>query len=287
MNIQSIDPGGTGRADVLRVKHRYGILYGVVLGLGFAIFNWGIDAFILSNYHGMHPYLRFIAGMILCMIIGGAAGWISAKLNRPLYSIFIWLVAASAFAWLSVNLTVSILPKLLAIVEPQTAGLIKYVYYESFRSRFLVGYIWIAIFTTIAGVLQIPLSDSAVFSTSIFGKVGPLLVATVLMGICGTFVDYGVLNEPLRASTAAVDNSIQFILDNRGKDVDKTEARRMHAGAFRAVIDSVTEQRELIVSEFDTVLGELHILVKFENDWVECQVIYNQTTMCKMVETTQ
>lgn len=272
------------RPDVLRAKYRYGIWYGIVVGLGFSIFNWGFDSYVLSVHHGLQPWLEFIAGALLCVVVGSAAGWFSAKLNKPLYAAIVWLVAASFYAWLSVNLTVLITPKLFALFVPETNGLLHYTYYNEFGTRVFVAYVWIAIFISMTGLLQIILSDSSVFSTSLFGKLGPFLVVLALTGICGSIVDNGLMNEPLRSATLAVDNTIQYIIDHRGQEVDKTEARLMHTGAFRSIDDSVTEQRKLIVSGYDAVLGKINVLVKFDRDWVDCQVFYNQPTNCTVIK---
>lgn len=272
------------RPDVLQQKHRYGIWFGLFLGLGFAFFTWGIDSYILSIHHGLHPWLKFLLGAAICMAVGAVAGWLAAWTNKPLYAALIWLAAGSVFAWLTVNLPLAILPKAMSIVEPQTSGLLHYMYYEDFGRRVLVAYAWVGIFITIAGVLQVPLSDSAVFSTSFFGKLVPIFVSMILMSISGTIVDNGLINEPLRASTVAIDNTIDFILDNRGREVDAAEARKMHTGAFRAIDDLVTEDHKLIVSGYDNLLGELNILVKFDRDWVECKVIYNQPILCEVLE---
>jgi len=283
MKLQPINPI-LERPDVLREKHRYGIWFGAFLGLGFSIFTWGIDSYVLSVHHGLYPWLKFIIGAVICMIVGAFAGWFSARANKPLYAVLIWLVASSSFAWLTVNLPLLILPKVLSIVEPQTTDLLHYTYYDDFGRRVLVAYGWLGIFISMAGLLQIPMSDSAVFSTSFFGKLGPIFVSVILMAIAGTIVDNGLINQPLRDASVAIDNTIQFIVDNRGKEIDLAEARRMHTGAFRAIDASVTDERRLIVSGYDSQLGEVNILVNFEKDWVECQVFYNQPISCKIID---
>ena len=272
------------KPTILRKKQSYGVLYGAIVGLAFASFCWGTDNYILSNHHGIQPWLKFSIGSVLCIILGGITGWLSAKLDKSLYSLLLWLTTGSIFAWLTVNLPLVILPKALNTLDPQLSSLINYVYYDNFNTRVIVAYTWIAIFISLVGLLQNPLSDSAVFTTSFFGKIAPLLVTIFLMSIAGAIVDAGLINEPLRSSTVAVDNTIQFIVDNRGKDVDKAEARRMHTGAFRAIDESVTSQRELIVSSYDGELGEVRILVRFEKDLVECQVHFSQPITCNVIE---
>ena len=286
MKFQPINPN-LERPDVISAKYRYGAWFGLFLGLGFAVFTWGIDSYILSIHNGLLPWVKFIVGAVICMVIGAIAGWLSARANRPFYSVLIWLVAGSAFAWLTVNLPLLILPKTIVILEPQTTGLLHYTYYADFGRRILVAYVWLGIFITMAGLLQIPMSDSAVFSTSFFGKLGPILVSIILMAIAGTIVDNGMVNQSLRDATVAIDNTVQFIVNNRGKEVDLAEARRMHAGALRAINDSVTSEYKLIVSDYDSQLGEVKILVKFDRDWAECKVFYNQPILCELIDTSQ
>jgi hypothetical protein len=269
---------------VHRLKQGYGIWYGIVVGLAFSIFCWGIDSYALSEYHGIQPWLKFEVGALLSMIIGGITGWISAKSGKSLYSLLLWLVAGSILAWLTVNLPFVIIPKLLTLIDPQLSNLLHYEYFDEFNARVVVAYTWIAIFIGLAGLLQLPLSDSAVFATSFFGKITPFIITIILMSISGIIVDAGLVNEPLRSATVSVDDTIQFIVDNRGKEVDKAEARRLHTGAFRAIDASVTQQRELIVSGYDGLLGEINVLIRFESDLVECQVIYAQPITCKVIE---
>ncbi len=270
------------RADVLRAKHVYGVWFGAFLGLAFAIAAWGSDAFRLIQVNGLLPWLKFAGGAIPGMLVGGFTGWLSAKLNRPILSVLLWLAAASIFAWLTVSLPLQIAPRLMGVMEPNTQGLLHYTYYEEFSSRIGVAYVWISIFVALAGLLQIPLSDSAVFSTSWMGKLAPLLVCLVLMGIAGIIVD-SLNNEPLRSATAALDNTIQFSIDHRGREIDPAESRQMHLGALRTIEDVITPQRRLIVSGYDAFLGEIQVLIKFEHAWAECKVFYNQPITCKKI----
>ena len=179
-------------------------------------------------------------------------------------------------------LPLQIAPRLLGWIEPQVQGLLHYEYYPGFSSRIGVAFVWISIFVSIAGLLQLPLSDSAVFSTSVLGKVTPMLVGLFLMGISGTIID-GLNNELLRSPIDSLNSTIQFAVDHQGKKVDILESRRMHLGALRVVQDSITQQRKLIVSGYDEFLSEVNVLVKFQKDWVECEVFYNQPLNCEKV----
>ena len=110
-----------------------------------------------------------------------------------------------------------------------------------------------------------------------------MLVTLILMAICGTIVDT-LNNELLRSPIDTVDTTIQFILENRGREIDGLEARRMHLGALRAVNDLITPERKFIVSGYDQFLEQVRVLARFEEAWVECELIANQLIICEQVK---
>jgi len=282
MKLYSSETSSTIRPEILRIKRMYGFWFGAALGLTFSIFAWGIDAYLLDRMHGLLPWLKFLGGVIPCILLGGFTGWLSARLDRPLFALLLWGAAASIFAWLTVGLPLQITPRLLSIVEPDIRDLLHYTYYEAFSTRVGVAYAWIAIFVSLAGFLQIPLSDSAVFSTSFLGKISPMLTTLVLMAICGTIVD-GLNNELLRSPIDAVNLTTQFMLDHRGDEIDPLVSRRMHLSALRTVEDLVTPDRKFIVSGYDQYLEQVQVLALFDKAWVECELVVNQLIRCEQV----
>jgi hypothetical protein len=280
--MKTYKPISADRTDVLRAKKMYGIWYGASLGFFFALFAWGPDAYELSKINSFDPWLKFVVAVLLCTIVGGLTGWIAARQDKPLLAMFIWIVPGLLYAWLVVNLPFVIFPRLLSLLSPDVTQYIKYTYYPEFITRSSIAFTWIVIFVAIVGLLQIPLSEGAVFSTSIVGKLIPILIGMILMSICGVIVD-GLTNEFLRGPVAGLNDSIQFAIDHRGQQVDKTQARVMRQGSLRGVQDLITPQRKLLVSRYTADLGEVDVLVKFEKAWVECQVFYNQPVNCKQV----
>ena len=277
-------PISTNRTDIQRSKRIYGIWYGAALGFFFAFFTWGLDAYALSKMNSLNPWLKFAISALLCSAAGGLAGWLAAKRDKPLIALLIWIVLGLFYAWLVVTVPTLIFPRLLSFLEPDVRGYLHYVYYEEFSTRIGVAFAWIIIFVAIAGLLQLPMSEGAVFSTSILGKLSPILIGLVLMGISGTIVD-GLNNELLRAPVEVLNTTIQFAVDHRGQTVDKVESRKMRQASLRAVKDLVTPERKLIVSGYDTYLGEVNVLVKFQNAWVECLILYSQPVNCEQVGT--
>jgi len=271
------------RPDITRLKSRFGTAYGMMIGLAFAAFTWGIDGYSLSRAHALYPWLKFIIGALICMCIAGLAGWLVARFEKATLAPLFYIVVALVFSWLAIGLPFQIFPKVAAWLNPETGKLLNYVFYEeSFNSRFVIAMIWVSIFVIFAGILQIPLTEPAAFSISSFGKIAPLLVCSVIMLINGTIVD-NLNNEPLRLAVLEMNNTIQFSLDHQGEEVDRPLARSMHVASLRAVEDVISQPRQLIVGSYDQWLGQIHVLVQFGNRWVDCAVVYNQPSFCKYV----
>lgn len=271
------------RPEVIRIKRRLGLAYGVAVGLSFAFFTWGIDGLALSRAHALYPWLKFILGAVLCMLMGGAAGWLVAHLEKGILALLIYLVLALGFAWLLVALPFQIFPTVITWLDPEVGNLLNYGIYEDFGSRFGLAVAWISLFMAITGILQLPLTEPAAFSVSSFGKIVPLIVCSVIMAINGVIVD-GLNNEPLRTALIYMNNTIQFSVDHAGEEVDRALARSMHVGALRGVQEVVSQPRKLIVGSYDQYLDQIHVLVRFGDTWTDCIVVYNQPSLCKYID---
>jgi len=270
------------RADIRRSKYIFGIWFGLVVGLTFSIFAWGVDAYKLARINGLYPWLKFLVGVLPCLGVGGFTGWLSARIGKPALALLFWAIAASVFAWLTVSLPLQITPRVLILLDPALKDLLHYTYYEQFSFRFGIAYAWLALFAALAGLLQIPLSDSAVFSASVFGKISPMLVTMILMAIGGSTMD-NLNNELLRGPIDAINSTTQFFIAHQGEHIEPIQTRQMHLASLRTVQDLVTPERKFIISGYDEFLGDVQVLARFQKAWVECEVLYNQPLACKQV----
>ncbi len=270
------------RPEVLESKRRTGTLYGMAVGLSFAAAAWGIDGLMLSRAHAFYPWLKFIIGALICMSAGGIAGWLVARLEKGILSLFIYLGLALVFSWLIVALPFQIFPTVMQALDPEAASLLNYTFYEGFQSRFVIAAAWISLFAALTGVLQLPLTEPAAFATSFFSRVSPLLVCSVVMFINGVIVDT-LNNEPLRTAVLHLDNTIQFTVDHQGEEVSRELARTMRMSSLRAVQDVINQPRRLIVGGYDQYLDQIHVLIRFGSTWTDCVVVYNQPSFCKYV----
>jgi hypothetical protein len=268
------------RPEVLRAMRSYGLFYGVMVGLAFAGFAWGTDAVLLSQANAVQPWLKLIIGALVCAPAGGLAGWLTMRFERGLLSVFFWIGAALVFAWMTVALPLQIFPKVLLLLEPDLDGLVKYFMASEMAFRFGVSFVWVGLFVTIAGILEIPMGRPAAFSTTIMGRLAPSLLCIVIMGIAGTVVDRDN-NQPLRSAVIALDQTLQFAVEHQGQVLDKKVSRDMHMASLRKVTDLIEKPRQLTIGSFDQYLDQVHIIVRFDDVLVDCLTVYNQPVVCE------
>jgi hypothetical protein len=270
------------RLEIIRLKQKFGLLYGAMAGIAFASASWGMDGYMLSKSHAYFPWVMLITGMGLSAVVGGVTGWITARSESSLLGVVFWIISSLFFAWLMVALPLQINPYIVSKFDPQLGALLNYEKNIEFAFRFGVSLAWIIPFMLIIGVTQLPISEPAVFSTSIFGKIAPILFCIVVMSISGVITD-NLINSHFRSAITALDATIQFVLDNKNNEnVDKTLSQQLHARSLTTVAEYVQESRHLFVSSYDEYLGDLNVLVKFEDQWVDCTVLYSQPISCKL-----
>jgi hypothetical protein len=256
----------------------------VIAGLTFAVASWGRDGYMLNAAHAYFPWVMLITGSIFCAVVGGITGWLTAQSESSLLGFVFWLISSIFFAWIMVTLPLQINPFIVSKLDPQLGALLNYEKGMEFVFRFGVSLAWVLPFMLIVGVTQLPITEPAVFSTSIFGKIAPLFFCIVVMSISGVITD-SLINSHFRASIASLDNAIQFVLDNKNNEnVDKVLAREVHARSLSTVGEYVQESRYLFVGSYDELLGEIHVLVKFadQDPWIDCNVLYSQPVSCKI-----
>jgi len=270
------------RPDIIRIKRLFGIMYGTTVGLSFAAAAWGVDSYLLSQANALFPWLNFIVGAAACMITGGLAGWLVARMENGFLALPIYLSASILFSWLTLAIPFQIFPKIVSWIAPDVGSLLNYIVYENFSSRFQIAFLWVALFVSLAGILQIPMAEPAAFSVSFFGKAMPLIVCSVVMIINGTIVD-NLNNEPLRQAVLQLNATIQFAADHQGQEVDRALARTMRMSSVRFLDDVIRQPRGLVVGKYDPWLGQINVLVRFKDSWADCVVVYNQPSFCQYV----
>ncbi|MFN8414679.1 MAG: hypothetical protein U0Z26_20040 [Anaerolineales bacterium] len=269
--------------EITKAKFAIGISFGLFTGLAFAIAAWIMDGYVLSQAHMYLPWLKLALGMVACGLTGVLVGYLTIKLDRWAISVLLWLVAGAIFAWLVVLLPLQVVSITSAWMKPELNGLLTYSTVSELTPRFWVAVVWISIFTFIVGVLQVPMIEPAVFSTSLFGKIRPILLGVIIMAMSGIMADT-FINSSLRGAALSINKTVQFVVDQHGAKIDPQLSRAYHAASLRNVKEAVTESRDMIISAYDPTLGEIEFIILFENAKVKCSVLYNQPSVCSLIK---
>lgn len=270
------------RPDIIRSKRIAHIIYGAWTGIAFALASWGLDARLLQSSHAYLPYLKLHSGLILCGAAGGLAGYLLSRVERTILGILIWLAAGVFFGWLTVAIPLQITPVLVKYIDPELGSLLQYTTGPELYYRYTVACLWACLFTFLIGVSQVPLVEQIVFSTAWLRKIMPFFFSLVIMLISGTIGDT-LINVFLRESITAMDQTIEFVIENRGKEVDPAVSRRIHAAALRNIESEmeIAPDHALFVGSYDEFFGNISVLARFNGKWFNCTVVYNQPSLCK------
>jgi hypothetical protein len=263
-------------------KQLFGLLFGLSAGLAFAVFAWGVDGFLLARAHGAYPWVKFIPGLLISLAGGGLVGWLTVRLQNPIIRLFLWLLFAFLLSKLFLWIPIKVAPQFISWFDSYLGNYLNYPLYSDFNHMQWIGFVVIAIIAILCGLLENVLIEQALFSTGTFSMAIPLVISFVFFCLAGNTVD-GFYNKQIRDPIIAVDDLLQFAVDNTGKEVSAEVSRAMHLSAINPIKELLPLERSLILSNYDQMLGQIDVLVKFNGHWVKCTTVYNQVTFCKLV----
>ena len=266
-------------SEIAKQKQLYSVLYGAVVGLAFAISTWGVDALILAGANARLPFLEFIPGMLICLLVGALVGWLTARVENGFIKIFFWLGFGILLVWLMIFIPFNATPFLLQRFDPSLSPLLHYSVPEKLWQFWLFGAFTITGPALISGVLQNNLVESAIGSPYRIAKVSMLIIPIILMVLAGLAANQ-MIGRNLRDPVVATHELLQFAGKNYGKEVDPILARAMRLSSAKELGNLVGQDYTLTVIGFDQTMGSVDILVDFPRTRATCMLIYSQAVRC-------
>lgn len=129
------------RPEIIRSRWVYGIFYGAAVALAFAAWTWGLDAYMLSQANVMHPWAKFIIGLLVSLPVGAIAGWVTMRFERGWVAALAWLPAALVFAWMAVALPFLYGPQWVLTMNQAPIAIPESIYADLFM-RLGIAFIW-------------------------------------------------------------------------------------------------------------------------------------------------
>jgi len=271
--------------DVTFSKKRQirGLLFGVIAGLTFAVTAWGVDAWLLARSQAAYPLVKFLPGLIACILAGGLVGWATIRLERVTISLTLWAGLAVFYTWLVIWLPIKGMWLMEQRLQPTLRDLLYYPGIENQYQFAIVSVIVLGFVCIFCGLMEVHLIDQSMLSSGTLPLISPVLISLVLFGIAGTSSDY-LINTHFRGPIQAMDDLITFAMENQGKEVSPIVARQKRLSVVKDLDGIMESPRKLTLIAYDRTLGQLDVLVDFDGKWVRCSVIYDQPTMCKRIK---
>jgi len=229
-----------------------GFIYGSAGGAAFAIFAWGIDAWLLMRANAALPLAKFIPGLLLCVPAGGLAGWLTMRANKHRTAVLFWGLLALLFTWLCIWLPMNGTAYFIKLLNPSVAP---YLAYSNIGAMALIqfralSFIVIGFAAIVCGLLEINLIDQALLSPYGMASVTMLVVCVALFALAGSALDH-VINTSFREPVLVVNDLIQFAAENQGHEVPVDVARSKHLSAVDDLDEVLQESYQLTLVTFD------------------------------------
>ena len=271
----------TARTVLLRAGAGYGMLF----GLGFALFVWGYDALALSQSLADMAWAKLLIGLPCLLIIGGIAGTVGAWSSSTLFTTGMWAVTMAGIGWIAGHIPFTGISWLAGVIDPRFAGLSPWPYIDATAARTLLVMIAYTVYGFAVGYVETLAVEWAWDRTTPAGqmKLGAwsvLLVAWVVALPPTIILDYLVMT-PVRAPQVRVANLVETYLEGGEAAVSAAgqsviEAQR-HGARF-------TPDYTIHFSGFDTTTKTLYAGysdVVFDTGFaLRCIVMGDRITFC-------
>ena len=265
--------------EVQRKKLRLGLIYGLVAGMAFALFSFGVDALLLARANAAFYWVKLTPGLIVCTLSAGLIGWLTIRIENHIISLLLWGLLAGLYSWLVVWLPFDGYAFIIKLINPSLAQWFDFSSLQDLAQIRLVSMVVIGLGAILCGLLEINLIHQSMVSPYKVATITPLIVSIILLSVVGSATDQ-MINVNLREPVQSIDRLLQFAAENVGVQVPRDVARKMHLSAANQLDTVIQKSRQLTLIGYDQNLGMMDILVNFEGALVKCSTIFAQPTDC-------
>ncbi len=271
----------TKRVGALNSRNfHYTLLLGAITGLAFSSALWAVETIQLILAHVAYPWIPFLVGTILFVMVYTLAALLTFLGNRAFLGILFWVLAGYLIAGLVIDIPLKIAPRLMIFFEPGLRSrLPAYPITATVRAWTGFGTVGLAIFLGILGLLQLTLVDQAVPAASPAGRLMPYFVFIPVIFLASIMLG-DMINQQLRAPLVATNDLIQFAIDHQNTAVDPALARQEHLSTISPVASLIDRPRRLFLGQYDENFTQIDVLVDFAGTWVNCTTVSLQPVFC-------
>jgi hypothetical protein len=259
---------------------RFTLSLGIIAGLAFSLSLWGYEAILFFQAHVAYPWMPFIIGTLLSVLLCTLAALLTWLVNRALFGIVFWVLTAWLLSQLTVYIPLKIAPALMKFLEPALSSRLPiYPINDTLRTWIGIGTVWLSISLGILGLLQLTFVDQSVSATSVAGRLAAYFIFVPVMALASV-LSSNMINEQLRAPLIGTDKVIRLVIKDQAGKVDPVLVQTMHLKSFDPITPLIDRPRRLFLGKYNDYYDQVDVLVDFQGEWTYCNTVNGQPVFC-------
>jgi hypothetical protein len=266
----------------LKLRARYGALYGLTAGLAYAFFTWVIDAFGLATAHAAYPFVKLIGGVLITLPIFVLVGWLTAKTDSHILGLFLWAIL-SLWAFTAAFIAhYDFIPRWYALMQEPVATLVKPAIPSYFVALLItIGAILMMFAFLIAGLIEINLIESTLANGTAGSQLMSAVIIIMLMALAGNQVDTFTYRNS-RLSIRTFDKLVALVISPEGQALDETTKTLRNFGAVTAMgLENLEKPRRFfLVKDMTGDYGSIDLMIEIGDMWGKCIANNREPSFC-------
>lgn len=266
------------KREIRKARNRQNVLIGLIGGVFYALFAWGIDLYWLSASHYAFPWIKLLIGSIPSILLITLAAWFATKLNNVVSKALLWIVLATGLSLLVSFITFQGTEWAYRSILQEVGDRITYSATTGIKSRLFVIVVMTNILFILGGLLIESASEALITASGFIGWLFPVLFCLAFFAGAG-FVADSNFNTELRDNILALDQQIEEISKLDIAKLGEREERMVRR--FTKLEVNLGGERHLLISNFDETFSQTEVLINFDEVWVQCLALNGFVGNCE------
>jgi len=209
--------------------------YGLLFGLGYALFVWGCDAWLLDTYAADVEWGVLLLGVLSALVIGGVAGFAGVRSPSVGVTVVVWVIASGLLGWITGRLPYTGVNLTAGMRDPRFGKLEILPYLQSNQSRTILLILANVAIGVVVGYVQTVAVERAWDRTTSQGRLSLrswlALALAVLVAVPPAFAANALVLQPKRNAQRHVAELVEVVLSEgvagaKAHGLNVTEAER-------------------------------------------------------------
>ncbi len=245
--------------QIRRLLLMAGTVYGIIFGLSFAFFTWGIDAYLLGAKQAATPWVKLALGLPLSVVLAGIAGWLAALTPSLLFVVIIWGGVGGLLTMIAGHIPFEGSNLVIWLMDPRFANQSLFAFGEAAATRTTLMVFISVIVGLVVGYIETLAIQWAWDRATPQGRLSlpsllALMVAAPIAILPALNINY-FMNQPLRTPQLVLGDVLGRIV--AGEDLENAASGELVSSyrSFRPYLDQLSTEYETHLVTFGSDTG--------------------------------